>query len=93
MTGWEVLGVCGSEGGLLGGGEGVGGGVVFTFFLCRLESRRLHSFRGLFGFSFQVGICLDLPPEAGVLLSERFHLFSVAFLEVCKFLLHLHLAV
>ena len=86
MTGWEVLGVCGSERGLLGGGEGVGGRVVFTFFLCRLESRRLHSLRGLFGFSLLVGICLDPPPEAGVLLFERFHLFSVALLQVCEFL-------
>ena len=87
------MGMGRGNGCLLGGGEGVGGGIIFTFFLCRLEGRRLHSFRGLFGFSFQVGICLDLPPEAGVLLFERFYLFCVAFLQVCKFLLHLHLAV
>jgi len=85
--------VCGSERGLLGGSEGVGGGVVFTLFFCRLKSRRLHGFRGLFGLSLQVGICLDSPPEAGILLFERFHLFSVALLQVCNFLLHLHLAV
>ena len=68
MTGWKVMGMCGGRGCLLGGGEGVEGGIVFTFFLCRLEGRRPHSFRGFFGFSFQVGVCLDLSPEAGVLL-------------------------
>jgi len=93
MTGWEVLGVCGSERGLLGGGEGVGGGVVLALFLCGLEDRRLHGFRGLFSFPLQVGICLDFPPEAGVFLFERFHLFSIALLQVCDFLLHLHLAI
>ena len=74
-------------------GEGVGGGIVFTFFLCRLESRRLHSFRGFFGFSLQVGISLDPSPEAGVFLSQRLHFFSTAFLQICEFLLHLCLAI
>jgi len=68
VSGWEVMGVCGGKGCLLGGGEGVGGGIVCTFFLCRLEGRRLHSFRGFFGFSLQVGVCLDPSSEAGVLL-------------------------
>jgi len=54
-----VMGMGRGNGCLLGGGEGVGGGIVFTFFLCRLEIRRLHSFRGFFGFSLQVGIHLD----------------------------------
>jgi len=78
VTRWEGFGVCGSERGLLGGGEGVGGGIVFTLFLCRLEDRRLDGFRGLFSFSLQVGLCLDFPPEAGVFLFERFHFFSIA---------------
>jgi len=85
--------VCGRERGLLGGGEGVGGGVVFTLFFCRLKSRRLHGFRCFFGFSLEICICLNFPPEARVFLFERFHLFSVALLQVCDFLLHLHLAV
>ena len=59
LTGWKVMGMGRGNGCLLGGGEGVGGGIVFTFFLCRLEGRRLHSFRGFFGFSLQVGVCLD----------------------------------
>ena len=50
------MGMGGGKGCLLGGGEGVGGGIVFTFFLCRLEGRRLHSFRGFFSFSLQVGV-------------------------------------
>ena len=66
LTRWKVVGVGRGNGCLLGGGEGVGGGIVFTFFLCRLESRRLHSFRGFFGFSLQVGIRLDPSPEARV---------------------------
>jgi len=65
---------------LLGGGEGVGGGIVFTFFLYRLESRRLHSFRGFFGFSLQVRIRLNPSPKAGVLLSQRLHFLSTTLL-------------
>jgi len=62
------MGMGGGKGCLLGGGEGVGGGIVFAFFLCRLEGRRLHSFRGFFGFSLQGGVCLDPSPEARVFL-------------------------
>ena len=93
LTGWKVMGIGRGNGCLLGGGEGVGGGIVFTFFLCRLEGRRLHNFRGFFSFSLQVDVCLDPSPEARVLLSQRFHFFSVALLQVCEFLLHLCLAV
>jgi len=93
LTRWKVVGVGRGNGCLLGGGEGVGGGIVFTFFLCRLESRRLHSFKGFFGFSLQVGISLNPSPEAGVLLSQRLHFFSTALLQVCEFLLHLCLTV
>jgi len=63
------MGMGGGNGCLLGGGECVRGGIVFTFFLCRLESRRLHSFGGFFGFSLQIGISLDPSPEARVFLS------------------------
>jgi len=87
------MGMCRGNGCLLGGGEGVRGGIVFTFFLCRLEGRRLHNFRGFFGFSLQVGVCLDPSPEARVLLSQRFHFFNTTLLQVCEFLLHLCLAV
>jgi len=90
LTGWKVVGMGRGNGCLLGGGEGVEGGIVFTFFLCRLESRRLHSFRGFFGFSLQVGVRLDPSPEARVLLPQRLHFFSTALLQ---FLLHLCLAV
>jgi len=62
------MGMGGGKGCLLGGGEGVGGGIVFTFFFCKLEGRGLHSFRGFFGFSLQVGVCLDPSPEVRVLL-------------------------
>jgi len=93
LTRWKVMGMGRGNGCLLVGGEGVGGGIVFTFFLYGLESRRLHSFRGFFGFSLQVGINLDPSPEAGVLLSQRLHFFSTALLQVCEFLLHLCLAV
>ena len=51
LTGCKVVRMGRGNGCLLGGGEGVGGGIIFTFFFCRLEGRRLHSFRGLFGFS------------------------------------------
>ena len=71
----------------------MGGWVIFALFFCRLKSRRLHGFRRFFGFSFEVCLCLNFPPEAGVFLFERFHLFSVALLQICYFLLHLHLAV
>ena len=71
---------------LLGGGEGVGGGIVLTFFLCRLENRGLHSFRCFFGFSLQVRISFDPSPEARVFLSQRLRFFSTAFLQICEFL-------
>jgi len=68
LTRWKVMGMGRGNRCLLGGGEGVRGGIVFTFFLCRLEGRGLHSFKGFFGFSLQVGVCLDPSPEARVLL-------------------------
>ena len=54
---------------LLGGGEGVRGGVVFAFFFCGLEDRGPCSLRCLLGFSFLGGIDFDLSSEARVLLS------------------------
>ena len=93
LTRWKVMGMGGGNGCLLGGGEGVGGRIVFTFFLCRLESRRLHNFRGFFGFSLQFWISLDPSPEAGVFLSQRLHFFSTVFLQISEFLLHLCLAI
>ena len=77
---------------LLGGG-GVRSGVVLAFFLCRLQGRRLRSFRGFFGLSFQVGISFDFSLKARVLLSQRLHLISTALFQVCQFLLHLRLPV
>ena len=78
---------------LLSGGEGVRSRVVLAFFLCGLEGRRFHSFRGFLGFSLKVGINFDLSPKARVLLSQRLHLISIAFLQICQLLLHLRLAV
>jgi len=78
---------------LLGGGEGVRGGVVFTFFLCGLEGRMLHTFRSFFGFSLQIGVSLDPSPQARVLLPQCLHFISAAFLQTHEFLLHLCLAV
>jgi len=81
------------DGCLLGGGEGVRGGVVFAFLLCGLEGRGPCGFRGFLGLSLQGGINLDLPPKARVLLLQRLHLIRAAFLQVCQLLLHLRLAV
>jgi len=54
------MGMGRGNGCLLGGGEGVRGGIVFTFFLCGLEGRRLHNFKSFFGFPLQIGISFDL---------------------------------
>jgi len=78
---------------LLGSGEGMRGEDVFAFLLCGLEGRGPCSFRGFLGFFLQVGISFDLSPKARVLLSQRLHLVSTAFLHICQLLLHLCLAV
>jgi len=69
LGGREVSGMGGRNGCLLGGGEGVRGGVVFAFFFCGLEGRGPCSLRRLLGFSFQGGINFDISPEARILLS------------------------
>ena len=51
LSGWEVSGMGGGNGCLLGGGEGVRGGVVFAFLFCGLEGRGPCSLRRLFGLS------------------------------------------
>jgi len=68
LSGWEVSGMGGGNRCLLGGGEGVRGGVIFVFLFCRLEGRGPCSLRHLLGFSFQGGISLDLSPKVRVLL-------------------------
>ena len=83
----------GGDGCLLGGGEGVRGGVVFAFLLYGLEGQGPCSLKGFLGLSLQGGINFDLSPKARVLLSQRLHLISIAFLQICQFLLHLRLAV
>jgi len=62
------MGMGGGSGCLLGGGECVRVGIVFTFFFYGLEGRRLHNFRSFFGFSLQIGISLDPSPQVRVLL-------------------------
>jgi len=62
LSGWEMSGMGGGNGCLLGGGEGVSGGVVFAFLFCGLEGRGPCSLRRLLGFSLQGGINLDLSP-------------------------------
>jgi len=54
---------------LLGGGEGVRGGVVFAFFFCGLEGQGPCSLRCLHGISLLSGISLNLSPEARIFLS------------------------
>ena len=83
----------GRDGRLLGSGEGMRSGVVFTFLLYGLEGRGPYNFRGFLGFSLQVGISFDLSPKARVLLSQRLHLIIIAFFQICQLLLHLCLAV
>jgi len=85
--------VGGGNGCLLGGGEGVRGGVVFTFLLCGLEGWGPCSLRGFLGLSLQGRINFDLSPKARVLLPQRLYLISAAFLQICQLLLHLRLAV
>ena len=58
----------GRDGCLLGGGEGVRGGVVFALFFSGLEGRGPCSLRRLLGLSFQGGISFDLSPETRILL-------------------------
>jgi len=78
---------------LLGDGEGVRGGVVFAFLFCGLEGWGPCSLRRLLGFSLQGGISFNFLPKARVLLPQRLHLISAAFLQICQFLLHLRLTV
>jgi len=78
---------------LLGGGEGVRGGVVFAFFFCGLEDRGPCSFKGLLGLSLLSGIGLDLSPEARVFLPQCLHLISAALLQISQLLLHFGLTV
>jgi len=68
LSGWEVSGMGEGNGCLLGGGEGVRGGVVFAFLLCGLEGQGPCSLKRL-GLSLQGGINFDLSPKARVLLS------------------------
>jgi len=51
LSGWEVSGVGGGNGCLLGGGKGVRGGVVFAFLLYGLEDRGPCSLKGFLGLS------------------------------------------
>jgi len=74
MGGWN--------GCLLGGDEGVRGGVVFAFLFCGLEGRGPCSLRRLLGFSLDGGINFDLSPKARVLLAQHLHLISAAFLQI-----------
>jgi len=83
----------GGNGCLLGGGEGVRGGVVFAFFFCGLEGRGPCSLRCLLGLSLLSGIGLDLSSKARIFLSQSLHLISVAFLQICQLLLHFGLTV
>ena len=78
---------------MLGGGEGVRGGVVFSFFFCGLEGRGPCSFRCLLSLSLLSGIGLDLSPEARVFLPQCLHLISVALLQISQLLLHFVLTV
>ena len=64
-----MSGMGGGNGCLLGGGEGVRGGVVFAFFFCGLEGREPCSLKRLLDFSFQGGISFDLSREVRILLS------------------------
>jgi len=78
---------------LLGGGEGVRGGVVFAFLFCGLEDQGPCSFRCLLGLSLLSGISLDLSPEARVFLSQCLHLINTMFLQISHLLLHFGLTV
>jgi len=82
LSGWELSGMGGGNECLLGGGEGVRGGVEFAFLFCGLEGRGPCSLRRLLGFFLQGGINFDLSPKARVLLPQRLHLISVAFLQI-----------
>jgi len=65
---WEVSGIGGGNRCLLGGSEGVRGGVVFAFLFCVVEGWGPCSLRRLLGLSLQGGISFDLSPKARVLL-------------------------
>jgi len=93
LSGWKVSGVGEGDRCLLGGGEGVRGGVVFAFFLYGLEGWGPCSLRGFFGLSLQGRISLNLSPKARVLLPQLLHLISTALLQICQLLLHLRLAI
>ena len=67
---------------LLGGSEGVRGGVVFVFLFCGLEGRGPCSLKRLLGFSLEGGISFNLSPKARVLLAQRLHLINAAFLQI-----------
>ena len=82
LSGWKVSGVGEGDRCLLGGGEGVRGGIVLTFFFCGLEGRGPRSFRCLLGLSILSGIDLDHSPEARVFLLQCLHLISVALLQI-----------
>jgi len=86
LSGWEVSGMGGRNGCLLGGGEGVRGGVVFAFLLCGLEGPGPCSLKGFLGLFLQGGINFNLSPKARVLLPQRLHLINAAFLQICQFL-------
>jgi len=78
---------------LLGGGEGVRGGIVLAFFFCGLEGWGPCSFRCLLGLSLLSGIGLDLSHEARVFLSQCLHLISAALFQIGQLLLHFGLTV
>ena len=83
LSGWEVSGMDGRNGCLLGGGEGVRGGVVFVLLFCGLEGWGPCSLRHLLGLSLPGGISFDLSPKVRVFLPQRLHLISTAFLQIC----------
>ena len=92
--GWgNGMGMGGRDMCLLGSSEGMRSEVVFAFLLYGLEGWGPCSFKGFFGFSFQVRISFDSSPKVRVLLSQRLHLISTMLFQVCQVLLHLHLVV
>ena len=88
----DVCAVGRDDGCLLSGGEGVRGVVIFTFFLAGLVGRGLMGFWRFLALPFLGRVSLNFPPQPRVLLPKRFHLISIALLQVEEFLLHLGLA-